>query len=29
MYLIVLVVDDPEKCQPLLPAWQKAGVKGA
>lgn len=29
MYLLVLVVDDPDKCVDLLPAWEKAGAPGA
>ncbi len=29
MYLIVLVMDDPDKCVDVLPAWEKAGAPGA
>ena len=29
MYMILCVVHDPEKCQPLLEAWENAGVTGA
>ena len=28
-YLVVCVVDDPEKCVDLLPAWDRAGAPGA
>jgi nitrogen regulatory protein P-II 1 len=29
MFLVVLVVDDPDNCDLLLESWEKAGIKGA
>jgi nitrogen regulatory protein PII len=29
LFLVVLVVDDPEHCPDILEAWQTLGVKGA
>jgi nitrogen regulatory protein PII len=29
MFMILCVVHDPEKCQPLLDAWENTGVSGA
>lgn len=29
MFMILCVVHDPEKCQPLLEAWESTGVTGA
>jgi hypothetical protein len=29
MYLLVLVIDDPDKCVDVLPAWEDAGAPGA
>lgn len=29
MYFIIFVLHDPEKCDPLLSAWEDAGVRGA
>jgi nitrogen regulatory protein P-II 1 len=28
-YMVVLVVNDPEDCQPILDAWEEAGISGA
>ena len=27
-YLVVFVLDDPDRCQDVLDAWEGAGVKG-
>ena len=27
-YLVVLVLDDPDQCSPILDAWEAAGAKG-
>lgn len=27
-YLVVLVLDDPDLCDPLLDAWEQAGARG-
>jgi len=27
-YLVVLIVDDPEDCRPILSGWENAGVSG-
>lgn len=29
MYMIMLVLDDPDQLDPLIEAWEKAGVRGA
>ena len=29
MYFVVFVINDPEKCDSLLSAWEDAGVRGA
>jgi hypothetical protein len=29
MYLILLVLNDPDKLEPLLIAWEESGVQGA
>lgn len=28
MFMIMLILDDPEKCQDVLDAWESAGVVG-
>jgi nitrogen regulatory protein PII len=28
MYLVVLVVDDPDECGQILRAWEEAGIRG-
>lgn len=27
-YLVVLIVDDPDDCSPVLESWEKIGVRG-
>jgi nitrogen regulatory protein P-II 1 len=27
-YLVVLIVDDPDRCSPILEAWEEMGVPG-
>jgi nitrogen regulatory protein PII len=29
MYMIMLVLDDPEKLEAVLAAWEEAGIRGA
>lgn len=27
-YLVIMIVDDPDNCSPILDAWEKLGVTG-
>ena len=27
-YLVVLVLDDPDQCQPILDSWEATGIRG-